>query len=411
MTEVPCISELFFQHEPTPLLLTYCKIMIKGCDLVESRVHCKLLIRYATGYGLLREVLSSLGKLEIQNTPPSSFIFRGNSAFTRLFFYYIESSSTKYLNKVISTLVDEMMTNPRFYFDSVDPTQAENENLVFESLDSVTEIMDELGKLIISNLDLIPPQVFGIIKELLNEVQKKDPENTEQVIITFKTIFFLRFLFPALNSAEKYVSIQLRLELSQIIDQVRSIVKFGQLVVNGKHSPDELTKYVLQACGGFSKTVDSLFKTVIKYNEIKSKECLGIDYNTQLSVTKELLSYIKPFLKDFQTELESNGHADIFNRIFYCSKNTKHDCLEVTPLLLTTKKMHHFMMSRLSQLQHENEFYLKKIVEMKRINKRLKSTLESSCPSSPLQTTPSLPNPDNRRSVDIPSTKSILLFQ
>ncbi|ELP87413.1 hypothetical protein EIN_096800 [Entamoeba invadens IP1] len=365
-SDCPCLQKTFFTTEPQPMLFAYCKIMIKGVELIEGRINSRNLIRYATAYGFLKEMIISLARIEINSTPPASFIFRGNSAFTRLFFYYLESSTQDFLEAVIGSVVAKMIDDPKLYFESIDPTQSDNENLLFENLDSVTAVMDVLGKLLLSNFNKIPLQVVGILRDILFEVKKKDPNLTVRYN-TYKTVFFLRYLFIALNNAKQYVPVQLAHELPQIAEQIKTIVRFGQMIVNGRSSQDQLSEYVIQACSGFCQSMRLVFNEICQCEPLRPKEVVGINFNIQKQVSFELFNSIKPFLSKFKTELDAMGKSEVFEKVFTCSRKNDNFIrkFELGPIIDSSTKMHSFMMERLLLLQEENEDYVRRIKEIK----------------------------------------------
>ncbi|EDR27613.1 hypothetical protein EDI_277840 [Entamoeba dispar SAW760] len=359
-------NELFFiNNKPTPLLYAYMKIMVKSVSLGEARMTCRVLLQYANAQGFLKEMLLWFGWEEIESTPPATFIFRGNSSFTRLLCYYMEEELQDFLKKTVGKLVTDMITEIELNFDPSSLHDKTNENLLFENLDVVCVVLNKFASLIVDNLSLIPIKFSGIIRDLMAKIKRKDSD-IETRYTTFKTIFFLRFLFPALNHAEKYIPSELRCDLIQVKEQIPQIVRFGQIVVNGKESDDQLSKYILKACGPLSKAVETVFNYFCSFSSHRPKELSGINFKEQQLLTTEILSFIKPFLSQFKEHLEESGNNELFRKLFDLIKRGKtpqKPTLELEPLEYSTKKLHKYLMKRIEELKIENDYYSTRIKE------------------------------------------------
>ncbi|KAL7714528.1 Ras GTPase-activating protein [Entamoeba marina] len=373
------IAKLFFTNDRsvTPTLQSYCKVLIKSVDLPQALRNGRILMNFCQVHGQLHEILLSLARQEIHNTPPATFIFRGNSAFTRIFFDYLKTSAHEYLVTSIGSIVQDMMKKQLFFFDAIDPTKSENENMLFESLDSVAAILDEFGKILEKNIHLIPPRIMLLIHDILVEIKRKN-SNRDVRVTTFKTIFFLRFIFPALNSAGQYLPRHIQSEVSQFIDQIHSIVKFGQLVVNGAKATDQLTRHVLSACKGFISAMTRISNIFALYSTGRAKQISSIDATSQYSSLKRLLLAIKENSVDFKEEMERVGQHETFYLIFQVSTRPSlmyPDPMVVDTLTSSSSRFHEKFMKRLQELQDENEIYERRIAYMVKNNANMRSML------------------------------------
>ncbi|KAL7714470.1 Ras GTPase-activating protein [Entamoeba marina] len=374
------ITNLFFScdRSVTPTLQSYCKVFIKGVELPQALRNGRVLMHFCQTHGQLHEMLLSLARQEIQNTPPTSFIFRGNSAFTRLFFDYFKTAAHQYLLTTIGSIVQDMMKKQLFFFEAVDPTKSENENMLFESLDSVAAILDQFGKVLENNMHLIPPRIMLLIHDILVEIKRKNP-NREVRTITFKTIFFLRFVFPALNSAGQYLPRHIQSEVSQFIDQIHSIVKFGQFVVNGAKSTDQLTRHVVSACKGFSGAMTRISNAFSLYSTGRSKQRISIDVTSQYSSLRRVLSIIKENDSEFKEEMERLGQHETFYLLSQATINQEllyPDPFIVETLTLSSTRLHENLMKRIQELQEENDIYERRIESVQKHLTNLRLMLE-----------------------------------
>ena len=382
MTEFQSIETLFYDKtQITPLLKTYCKILIKGLELSESKTYIKTLLHFSQAYGFSTEMIIQLGISDIESTPSSQFVFRGNTAFTRLFFHYLENNTYKYINSTIEMSLKEMSQHPQMYYYTTDTNDEENENLLFENLDGIAETLKLIGNMMISNIHLLPENICLIIKELLLAVKKSDTTtNYERTFQTFKTIFFLRFLFPALTKAEKFISLNSKLNYKDVIDCLKSITKYGQILVNAKKQNDQLIEYIIHACGEFVNQMNELYE---KFMEFKtptlSTMIQGMSYNKQQAITNEMMTKIRPYFTQFQSELESTGNQRVFQTLFSTSKTSTKQIqkLELKPMTNKTESMYGFFSKRMVELLKQNEEYKKKIEELKRKNEQLKKRIDA----------------------------------
>ena len=81
-------DQLLFAKD-SELLRCYCAEFIKGKMAPECNTNARLLVEYFNVHGKLLDLMKEVAKREIDTTNAETQIFRGNTAFTRLYGEYV----------------------------------------------------------------------------------------------------------------------------------------------------------------------------------------------------------------------------------------------------------------------------------------------------------------------------------
>ena len=177
-------NDLFFQPE-SELLQVYSEHLVRKLQPPECTDNAQLLIEYFEGYGKLANLLRAISRHEIENTNTETQIFRGNSAFTRIYNVYTKMYMKDFVYLVTLPTLTKLIEITNEKEKSIEHIQ------VIEFLNTVQLFMEN----ILSNFDNIPSHYKQIMRSICFAVGKKQNVNSTPQN-TFNLLFFLRLLLP-----------------------------------------------------------------------------------------------------------------------------------------------------------------------------------------------------------------------
>ena len=356
------------------LLEAYCNVLIKGVELEISKVYAKHLVKYFIAYGTFDTVVKLLSEYNIVHTQDLSLSFRSNSAFTRMYFDYLPKVLKDYLSQTIGHMVSELISNEQYYFEPIDPENCPDENILFENLDTIISLLDILGERLLSCLSFIPANVSSQISTILGFVKQKGSE--EQRFVVFKTIFFLRFLFPSLNNLSQYLPSTLQRDVTKFEPQITTLIKFGQIVVNGRKSSDPIVSHVINASYKFDNYVHDLFDYFKTSRFTVDYQTPKVDIDQRNEMTEEMLQTLNSSKKMIYEYLNKMNYTDTYNKLnTILEMNKVADPLSLEILSGSSSLYHSFIMKRIEEKEHENYVLRKKIEVMKKRVLRLQTII------------------------------------
>ena len=141
---------------------------------------------------------------EVQDTPQSSLLFRGNSIAVRLVSSFARAQCSQYLKKIVGPMVMKVQEESKKFEKAVIRKSVElkiDENLQKENYEFVSFNCNVFLDLIFQSLQMIPQDLKIIFVIIAHNVEKKFPGFSP---IALGGIFFLRLICPSLVTPQTY---------------------------------------------------------------------------------------------------------------------------------------------------------------------------------------------------------------
>ncbi|ELP89564.1 hypothetical protein EIN_525090 [Entamoeba invadens IP1] len=330
---------------PSPLLKTYCEVFVKpeGCNYF----YVKTLLQFYSSRGKLTDLLINLAFEEIEKTNCHNALFRGNTVFTRVFFYYLNHYCSDFLTRTTRKVVNEINSNEKY----------SRLNELSRDSDEFKKAFEDILKVFTNTLKEEKPQFPSHLQEILRSIftQINDYRDKKQALSTTTTLLFLRFLLTPF-SAVPNVLIETQKLITEITNKRKSCTFITQ-------STDQTTN--------FKRSIESYIEGVLFGPTTFALSNRGFDYSEQENSLIALINVIKQEMRIFSTKYKGD-----FDEVFSLLKG-KTDVLATCSISYFTDEYTRWMEEREKKAIKENEVLRKRIDVLKENIDRIKTRISA----------------------------------
>lgn len=278
-------DQLLFSKD-SELLRSYCAEFIKGKMAPECNTNARLLVEYFNVHGKLLDLMKEVAKREIDNTNMETQVFRGNTAFTRLYGEYSHLCLLPYLRSVTKEIIQTLISeDTKLNPDALDFADAENSK---ESIETFCRIAKQFANKLVDSIFLLPSHFHQLIRFISVEIGKKGSAKSTPVN-TFNLLFFIRTIFPVFH-APQHVMDSFQPPSPEMARRLTAFSKTCQTILN------EITPKVYIQPDVISLMTGSATKLFELFTHPRSgymTEKSGLDFSLQTNAHKNIVDLIR----------------------------------------------------------------------------------------------------------------------
>ena len=278
-------DQLLFSKD-SEFLRCYCAEFIKGKMAPECNTNARLLVEYFNVHGKLIDLMKEVGKREIDTTNVETQIFRGNTAFTRLYAEYCPQCLLPYLRDVTKEIIqqltqEDLVFNP----DALSNQDAENQK---ESIENFAKIAKQFAQKLVDSTYLIPSHYHQLIRFISVEIPKKNHHKSTP-LNTFNLLFFIRTIFPVFH-APQHVMDSIQPPSPEMARRLTAFSKTCQSLVNEMTPSVCIPSEVIQM---MTSAAAKLFELFTHPRSGYMTEKSGLDFALQANAHKNIVELVR----------------------------------------------------------------------------------------------------------------------